>query len=182
MKRTLLLTSAVMLLAGRVSGVLACSCVPPGPPTVELNRADAVFAGKVTDIDRPLLFNTSADLVKVTIEVTRFWKGGISRVVTVTTARETPTCGFPFEAGKEYIVYASKRDGALETNLCTRTKLLSNAQEDLSQLGLGEVPKAEGAAPAKPSRRSYRWPAGGVVLLVIILLLLRRRRRSAGGG
>jgi hypothetical protein len=33
-----------------LSAAATCSCAAPGPPAGELNRADAVFSGTVTDI------------------------------------------------------------------------------------------------------------------------------------
>ncbi len=45
------------------------------------------------------------------------------------------TCGFLFDQGIEYIVYAFNANTSLSTNICTRTKKLSEAQDDLDELG-----------------------------------------------
>ena len=64
----------------------ACSCVEPGTPLEQLEWADAVFAGKVIDVDAPggLVIST-ADPVKVTFDVSKVWKGSDDKTLVVTT-------------------------------------------------------------------------------------------------
>jgi len=44
-------------------------------------------------------------------------------------------CGFPFEKGEEYLVYAHKYEGKLSTGICSRTRHLTNAGDDIGELG-----------------------------------------------
>lgn len=130
-----------LLLAALVaSDVVACSCAPPPPPKAALEASAAVFSGKVVDVEDIGDFQRA-----VTIEVASTWKGVKGRKVTVQTAKHGATCGFGFEKGKSYLVYAyeTKQGEAkvLSTNLCTRTRALGDAKDDLTELGEGAKPE-----------------------------------------
>ena len=80
------------------------------------------------------------------------WKGPSSYETTsLTTARSDASCGFTFVEGKEYIVYS--RDGAT-VSLCSRTRPVAYAHEDLDELG-------EGQKPGPGSRGPTPEPNGG---------------------
>jgi hypothetical protein len=121
------------LMAFASGAALACSCAPPPAPKVALERATAVFAGKVTSVEE------KGHQKQVTFEVRRSWKGIAGDTVMVTTASHSAACGFNFEVQKEYLVYGSKGENAefLSTNICTRTKPLAQARDDLAELGEG---------------------------------------------
>ncbi|MCB9611071.1 MAG: hypothetical protein H6721_02080 [Sandaracinus sp.] len=143
---------------------LACSCMRSSP-TEAAARSTAVFEGRVvelTPIQRegevtleggcldPACNESLSETTHqaafssfaVRFEVTRQWKGVESESVVVHTARDSAACGFPFEVGQDYLVYASaEQDGTLSTGLCDRTALVADASEDLAALqGPGEVP------------------------------------------
>lgn len=133
---TIFLFSALFFAgAGSVS---ACSCVRPGSPIEELEKSDAVFAGTVVNIDIPSLqkakqqfgLGSSMDSVEVTFNVSEVWKGPKNKTITIKTARSSASCGYNFEQGKEYFVYANENDKDLSVSLCSRTNLLSEAEED----------------------------------------------------
>ena len=68
----------------------------------------------------------------------------------VTTPPTGGSCGFAFEEGEEYIVYAydgANTDESYSVNICSRTALLSQAQEDLDAFGDGDAPVAEAGGP-----------------------------------
>ena len=135
--RKCMLTSLVCgvfsLMALAPGAAVACRCLPPPAPKVALERATAVFAGKVTAVAE------KGQQKQVTFEVSRSWKGIASDTVIVTTASHSATCGYNFEAQKEYLVYGSKGENAefLSTNICTRTRPLAQAKDDLAELGEG---------------------------------------------
>jgi hypothetical protein len=56
------------------------------------------------------------------------------------------SCGYDFEEGQDYLVYASGKGEPFETSICDRTKQLSKADKDLAILGNGEEPKDGGEA------------------------------------
>ena len=122
------------------SAVWACSCAPPPPPKKSLAVSAAVFAGKVKTIER------NGRLLKVTLEISRTWKGTKGKTVVVTTAASGAACGFGFKKGSSYLVYCYKPRGkgakpvALVVSLCSRTRPLERAKEDLKELGPGKKP------------------------------------------
>lgn len=113
----------------------ACSCIEPLPPSESLDEAEAVFSGVVLS-KRLVRHNT----IKVTFKVSCVWKGALKEEITVFTALQSATCGFSFQRGNEYLVYAHKTQffsSKLTTNLCTRTKELSVADDEILELGDG---------------------------------------------
>lgn len=110
----------------------ACKCVEPKSPIQELGKSSAVFSGKVMD----QLEKGKTQLVL--FDVKESWKGLNDSQVIVETDNSSSSCGYEFEDGKEYIVYANETDGRYEVTLCSRTELLSAASEDLDELGKGE--------------------------------------------
>jgi len=108
----------------------------PGTPKEDFENFDAVFSGKVTDIDIPSKFRPStADPKKVEFDVEKSWKGVDKKTVIVETARAGPSCGFDFKKGESYLVYAYYTHNKWHTNICSRTRLISDADEDLKELG-----------------------------------------------
>ena len=122
----------------------ACSCISPNSPTNELQIHDAVFSGKVVKIDElhptaPVF--SSMDPNIVLFEVDTVWKGltDEDNIVTVHTAQSSASCGYGFENNREYIVYADTHGDQLQVSLCSRTNTITNATEDLIELGTGFV-------------------------------------------
>ena len=92
----------------------ACDCVSPGSACVAVQRADVVFIGRVTSVTGGVQF-----------EVERSVGGG--RLASVTVANGPGDCALSFAVGDRYVVYAYRdRAGLLVTNMCTRTRPLSD--------------------------------------------------------
>lgn len=159
----------------------ACSCIMSGTPTEELAKSTAVFSARVTDINVPTRFVSfsSADPVKVTFQVDDVWKGPIQETQVATTARSGASCGYEFEEGKEYIVYAQGDESDLKVSLCSRTRPLSQASADLEELGPGNTLDA-GAHPGKESKPQsigcnaplHSGPRGIDLSMVVIMIVL----------
>lgn len=118
----------------------ACSCVPPPPPDEALEASSAVFAGIVLDVeDHSIIGDNSISFrnLTVTILVTRHWKGVYTPTVQVTTESTGAGCGYPFQEGSSYLVYANGKD--LFVTSCSRTRPLRNARDDLDVLGRGTL-------------------------------------------
>jgi hypothetical protein len=129
----------IILLAIAVAGLVpraadACSCMPPRQPCQAVWKARYVFSGAVTAI------RTEQGQRVVTFRVERTWRHDIPgrslpETVTVSTARDDGACGYPFARGGTYLVYA---DGealtsmGLRTSICTRTRPIEEAAEDLA--------------------------------------------------
>ena len=128
--------------------VRACSCTGALPPIQEMTEASAVFTGKVIKLtklgtsEKYLDFFTGYD---VTIQVSVVIKGKalknkVGSNVTIHTGAGGGDCGFDFEEGKEYLVYAYGNALKLGTNICTRTSLLEETGEEVLELQ-GKLPK-----------------------------------------
>jgi hypothetical protein len=80
----------------------------------------------------------------VSLQVSGAWKGVASPQMTVRTPEHPVACGFDFEVGGSYLVYADERSpqqgGGLTTTRCTRTGHLAEAGADLSVLGPAAAP------------------------------------------
>lgn len=146
-----ILAAALALLVLAASDALACSCAGPSAPDRAYADATVVFEGKVLSIDdqytalRKAWDDVSMRLgrdpdwqeferthgFKVTFEVTKAWKGALKKRFVLYTGRGGGDCGFPFEKGKEYVVYAYCGKKYCDTMICTRTKLKAGAAEDL---------------------------------------------------
>jgi hypothetical protein len=75
------------------------------------------------------------------------WKGTKEKIVPLTTANDGAACGFTFEFGKSYLVYAylggleTDEKRLLETNICTRTcPFEAEAKEEIKLLGKPKMP------------------------------------------
>lgn len=150
----------------------ACSCVEPGTVKEELTRSSAVFSGKVIDIvdkKKNSLVQSSADLIAVLIEVEESWKGIRQNQVVVYTERSSASCGFEFTINNRYLVYANVNDGKLKASLCSRTTLLSLANEDIDELGEGEKPTEQVSIDMTTETTSNIYIY--ISLLIVFLLL-----------
>ena len=118
---------------------LACTCVPPPAPTEALEEAAAVFSGKVVQIKSHKPVGDIFGGVEVVFRVNRAWKGINKSTARVFTSSQSAACGYSFSKGHTYLVYASGNSrGRLSTSICSRTKRLKDAREDLNQLGAGK--------------------------------------------
>jgi hypothetical protein len=118
----------------------ACSCASQ---TVEeaVSSSDAVFEGRVVEVRKGAdSSSVSTRMNTVRLLVVRSWKGVAKEAVTVRTATNEAGCGYPFRANQSYLVYANSSQAGLQTGLCSRTRPIDEAEEDLDALGMGEVP------------------------------------------
>jgi len=180
-KIILLLFIVGSLLVVNTTTVNACSCVQPAPSKESLEQSTAVFAGKVIDIDAPSgIIVDSADPVRVTFEISKIWKGPDYETLVLTTARDGASCGYGFEENEEYIVYAYGEENKLSTGICSRTRLLAKAQEDLQDLGAGDLPTNSGSnyVPQTSNFVLITSIAGiAIVLFAIIIFLIRKYKK-----
>jgi hypothetical protein len=113
---------------------------------------------------------------RVRLRVKHSWRGITSDLAEVSTGNGGGDCGFQFFTGAEYLIYANGNSvDRLEATTCSRTSLLSKADEDLKYLStLAELPLTPGGGIADwliPS-------AAGAFVLAALLLELRRRKRA----
>ncbi len=121
--------------------MLGCDCA--GLSVKEAKKsADVVFRGTITDIGAG----------KVVFRVNRVWKGNVGRTFDMPEFIEGAAClgfyeGF-LKVGNDLLVYATRlhrgsNDEDYFTSICTRTRLSSDAGEDLSKLGKGQCENSQ---------------------------------------
>lgn len=122
----------------------ACSCSAPATTAEALKRSTAVFRGRVVKISVPSLdwiglTRTGAHRVK--FEILKQWKGPSAETTVVVTRLTGEGCGFPFEEQKEYLVYVVEEQKHIQSGICTGTKSIADAEEEMEQLDeLGLTP------------------------------------------
>ena len=138
----------------------ACMCAVEGSPKERARGAiadsDAVFSGEVVELQKEppeteMVEGTMLTVMggggresTVTLRVSEVWKGPGQQTVQFTTPVDDGiSCAFPFEEGREYLVYASGEQD-LEVGGCSETKPLSTAGADLALLGESEAPDGGG--------------------------------------
>lgn len=118
----------------------ACTCLPSENATKELGISAAVFSGKVLEVRRNQQETGVFTRVEAVIEVERIWKGVEKRTISVFTSNQSSACGYGFKKGESYLVYASKdAEGRLITSICSRTRRMKDAGDDLKELGEGKA-------------------------------------------
>ena len=109
---------------------LACQCVETKSVAHSVESSAAVFSGRGTKI-----YGTRIDFA-----VDRSWKGIAEPEITIYTPAQSTTCGYQFDERQEYLVYAySQAEDRLATDTCTRTRKLTDAQQDIRELGSGKL-------------------------------------------
>src|SRR6185503_5470300 len=123
-----LTTAGSLAFPGRAA---ACSCLGPLPACSAFWEESAVFAGRVVKIDRT---TTGERPVRVTFAVLEAFKGVNTAEVDVVTGSGGGDCGYTFSVGASYFVYGYRGAGSreLSTGICSRTRALAAAAEDLS--------------------------------------------------
>ena len=127
----------VLCLMSLVSHVcLACSCMAYGPAcTIEMGSSP-IFRGTV--VERTLIPNiktftrpdgSTQQLMgngrfRVRFSVAETFSGKPQAEQVVYTNEQGSMCGFPFQEGREYVVFGSMHEGEIWTSHCSRTAML----------------------------------------------------------
>jgi hypothetical protein len=111
-----------------VSLVSACSCVQPGSVKEEFNISDSVFLGKVLSVNTDLTEYISV----IKFDTDLIYKG--QDIAEIKTSASSASCGYNFEQGEDYLVYAREIEGETFVSLCSRTALAYDSEEDLAYL------------------------------------------------
>ncbi|HEY0683868.1 MAG TPA: hypothetical protein VGD45_16165 [Steroidobacter sp.] len=171
MKVSAIIASAFCV-AGLPLGVLACSCPSDDSPLAEQVKAAVRDSDVVAEVE---IISTSVVMVSkevsgkrwswtdkqyhdfvetvsepkllAQISALRYWKGAHHGLVAVQTEAEWQACGLGFKAGQRLLLYARTVEGdeVMETDSCTRTKLLEGAEPEIKVL--------EGVRKDKESQR-----------------------------
>lgn len=137
-------------------GALACSCLQPQSVAQEVADSTRVFLGCVTAVealtrpvergqshsaeDGPPSGATPGNVVpelpykRVQFDVIESFKGDPVETLHVITGTGAGDCGYIFELGGEYVVYARGSEALLGTSICTLTGPASNPSSGLFEL------------------------------------------------
>lgn len=107
----------------------------------EFNESISVFEGKVKSIFDFYTDDRSKSERRVTFTVSTAWKGVNSKEVVILTGFGGGDCGYKFEVGKDYLVYAGGSPKQLGTSICHRTSPIQYAYKDIYVLKTLAKPK-----------------------------------------
>lgn len=211
MRARLLRQFAILAItAGGVSAALvqpaaACSCAGEPEPSAALLAADVVFEGTVLGEPEAVRAQLGIDgysgAARFRFAVARYFKGQQGSEAAIYTIDQESACGRSYASGSTYLVYGRLTpDGVLTDSLCSRTRPLANAAEDLALLGEGSAPDpsvqprdvlaeqaeeepgcsaAPSAGAASHAPGAEHWALSGVLLCALTLLRRRSARFSA---
>ncbi|MFK7785119.1 MAG: hypothetical protein AB8B56_08385 [Crocinitomicaceae bacterium] len=116
----------------------ACDCVDLSMEEDYANHTN-VFKGKIISVD---LADDSSYGSIVTIQVITNFKGKTAETVSIRTGLGGPDCGFRFEEGREYVIFASLGtmyssgydDKLLEVTYCSNTGLFADKASEMRAL------------------------------------------------
>lgn len=123
MKNYIYITVAIITFTfAAVDTTYACSCMmPTGSFKTQVSNAykgsTAIFTGKVTSVEK----TADGDEFSVKVAVKNSWKGTASAEITIRTSAQSSMCGYFFEIGNEYVVYANGIADDLSVENCSRT-------------------------------------------------------------
>jgi SdrD B-like domain len=130
----------LIALSGATFKTYGCTCAGERTPCVAFGGAAAIFVGRAVEgkerKERKDKNGKIATILmgKVHFAVEEAFTGIVGKEVDIDPKTDS-TCGYWFEQGEIYLVYAyGGQDKGLSTGLCTRTRLLAQAAEDLAFL------------------------------------------------
>jgi hypothetical protein len=158
-KQKIIISAVICLFLSAINS-FACSCDPSDESVNDavknaIKQSTVVFVGKFVGYEyrkgiprrytkEPIEYETRV----LIFQVERGWKGETTSKMFLATDRirnadgtgSGSSCDYDFEKGETYLIYAYGKENELRTDYCTRTELLTKAEEDLKILGEGKEP------------------------------------------
>lgn len=152
---------AIFILVCASANAFACSCAGTPQPCESFWKTDAIFTGTVSSqsiisVQRgegTSRYTTQQVLVR--LSVADVFRGEVvGPELEIVTGMGGGDCGYRFEVAKQYLIYASKsvNENRLYTGICSRTRLLSEASDDLKYF-YSLPPEGSGSTIAVSVRR-----------------------------
>ena len=152
---------AALVILINATAALSCTCIGTGPPCQEYGKTAVVFVGTPIEMKRATA-KPAADqkpqflprLFVFTVEES--FRGLNGAQVEIQTGFGGGDCGYAFNLGTRYLVYAAidEKNGTYVTSTCMRTRPVSEAAEDFDYIrGLS---KREPGATLSGEVRRYR--------------------------
>lgn len=128
--------AACLFLPALASPTYACSCLDPGPPCQAYWNSSVSFSGTPLSVSRVEVEWEGHKMVQrlFLFRVEEAFRGIEGKEVEVLTGAWGGDCGYDFQPGTKYLVYGGRVQDKpwVGTSICTRTRPLSEAAEDLS--------------------------------------------------
>lgn len=135
--------SIIFLFFFSIANTFACTCINKLDIIESIKSNEYIFIGDVETIERVKI--EKLDLLKVTFSVESYFKNKKcqrKKSIVIYTNYEKDMCGYSFELGKRYIVYADlyKKKyvtqskllkSIIETDICTRTRLYDSEEHEV---------------------------------------------------
>ena len=124
--------------ATNASTASACSCAPmqPGAELELAEAAEVVFVGGAASVKNWL----SRTNRRIRFDVSETLKGPGEETVVLWTRKSGAECGAHFESDKTYLVFASRNEGTLWTDLCSAFEVHPELEGVLRSLRERSVP------------------------------------------
>ncbi|MDF2143531.1 hypothetical protein [Knoellia sp. p5-6-4] len=186
----------VLVLTAPAPEAHACSCPPNDSTAQQVERADVVVRGTLTEVPDPV--GTGSDpWAAYEVAVAEVFKDEPSATIIVRSPVGDATCGIGVREGPEYLVLAGRARSELRASLCDGTRLVSNelvaeveavtgpgtlVEAHTSTAPRGQTPTGTPlAAPEHPDGPGIALPLGvgaaGLLLILVALVAVRVRRR-----
>jgi hypothetical protein len=157
------IAAAVLVTLLSASAAFSCDCSSSRPPCQSFGNTAAVFVGTPIEVKQTtgkLLANNEPEYPQkiFSFRVDESFRGVNAAQIEVRTGMEDGDCGYRFNLGERYLVYANfnPANGFYDTSICTRTRPLSEAAEDLDYIRGGLKNREPGATLSGELRRYRR--------------------------
>jgi hypothetical protein len=160
-QRLCFVVMAVLVILVSWSSAFSCTCISNGPPCQAYGNTAVVFVGTPIEVKTTTRENAGVESRYpqrlFTFRIEEHFRGLDAAQVEIRTGMGGGDCGYDFKVGERYLVYASfnAANGLFATSICTRTRPVSAAGEDLEYIrGLSE--REPGATISGEIRRFRR--------------------------
>lgn len=173
-----MLVTAVIALTAFPEQALACKCMKFESALAAKEKANMVVQGTVLNVKREKMNGKTYNAAL--IEVKQSWKGTNQSNVIVYT--DLSTCGFEFIKNQEYLLFTREDEGIQVLNLCSGSKLIADAQQELKDLGAGTPPVPVTSPMNTIQQQQFEqqrqfiepiWLIGYGVVAVLLILTIR---------
>ncbi|MEM6346020.1 MAG: hypothetical protein AAF927_19150 [Bacteroidota bacterium] len=167
LEKSKILTTYVLLLFVGIQTGFACECIPLSTQA-KIDSADIVFDGTVIYVNT----NWMSGGMKYTFQVHQSWKRRTDTVMVINSGFATTDCGYTFEEGQRYLVFARKKF-SFKTDACAGNMLIADATNYLSKLGQSQKPSQSSLVPL------MYWTLSGLTVFALAFMafiVLRKRK------
>lgn len=166
-EKSKILSTCFLLLFVGIQHLFACECITLSPQA-QIDSADVVFDGTVIYVNT----NWMSGGMKYTFQVHQTWKRRTDTVMVINSGFATTDCGYNFEEGKRYLVFARKKF-SFKTDLCAGNTLIAEADTYLNKLGKSQQPAQSSLIPI------MYWTLSGLTVFALAFMafiVLRKRK------